>query len=93
MNQSAVITSDVHLYPYDKKICGLYPLERIICVLASAGFSEIYLRLSDREYDFYRKKIKHHLRRIRDSRIVEMQGESPPGSLILPSNLLCRFTM
>lgn len=87
MNRTAIITSDVQSYPYNKKICGLYPLERTIFVLASAGVREIYLRLSDQEYDFYRKKIKCHLRRIRNSRIIEMQGKSASGSLVIPSNL------
>ncbi len=87
MNRIAIITSDVQPYPYDKKICGLYPLERTIFILATAGFREIYLRLSDREYNFYRKKIKSHLGRIRNSRIIDMQGESTPGALVIPSNL------
>lgn len=48
----------------DKKICGLYALERNIILLYRAGIKKIYLDLNESETAFYRNTIKKHLKRI-----------------------------
>ena len=45
----AIIRTENTNYNYNKKICGLYPLERNILILYNAGIKGIYLDLSDHE--------------------------------------------
>ncbi len=52
-------------YIFNKKICGLYPLERLINTLAKAGVKKIYLNLSDADRDFYYKKIRRYIKKLK----------------------------
>lgn len=89
---SAVIYSPVKAYTFDKKICGLYPLERNIRVLHKVGIKKILLNLSDREYTFYNKKVEKHIRSLRDIEIIQSKGKpKKSGFLSIPSNLFMQF--
>ncbi|MFC1669708.1 CDP-alcohol phosphatidyltransferase family protein [Spirochaetota bacterium] len=52
-------------FPFKKKICGLYPLERLIHVLYSTGIKKIYLTINREELQFFHDKILVHLKRLK----------------------------
>ncbi len=84
----AVIKTEQANYAYDKKIYGLYPLERNIFVLSGAGIKKIYLDLSGNEKELYIKKIKSRLKRLSNTVIIdEVDGAISSEYLSVPSNL------
>ena len=83
----AVINTDGD-YHYSKKVCGLYPLERNILVLWSAGIKRIYLNLSEEEKKFYNQKVKKRLKRVTDTEIIEeWDNNNSVEYLQIPSNI------
>ncbi len=84
--ETAVIRSPKENLFYNRKVCGLYPLERLIIVLARGGVREIFLDLSPEELEFYRARI---------SRTVSKEAAISEGApkklakahLLLTSNL------
>ncbi|MDY6933023.1 MAG: CDP-alcohol phosphatidyltransferase family protein [Spirochaetota bacterium] len=86
--KTAIIKSVSSNNIYNKKICGLYPLERNIRILFSIGFDKIYLDLSVEENNFYTKKIERHLKGLKDIIVKEKRDtEFTPEYLIIPSTL------
>ncbi len=84
----AVIKSEQTSKKPNKKIYGLYPLERNIFVLRAAGIKKIYLDLSKEEKELYNKKIKPRLKRASDIDIFdEIDGDIKSNYLLIPSNL------
>ncbi|MCP4131525.1 MAG: CDP-alcohol phosphatidyltransferase family protein [bacterium] len=85
----AVIKTETNDYPYNKKLCGLYPLERNIMILARKGVKKIYLHLSEEETLFFQKKIKKHLKNINETELIEDASitELSGNYLSIPSNL------
>lgn len=84
----AVIKTEGPGYKYSKKICGLYPLERNILILSTAGVKKIYLDISEEERDFYDKKIKNNLKRLVDTEIYDVWSSlCSLNYLLIPSNL------
>jgi len=75
-------------YPYDKKIAGLYPLERLIKFLKNKGFYEIYLNLSEKEGLFYNQKIAKHLKKLEGLKIILNEMISPNTPFLkIPTNI------
>ncbi|MFC1669942.1 CDP-alcohol phosphatidyltransferase family protein [Spirochaetota bacterium] len=62
-------------YPFDKRICGLYPLERLINVLYKIGVRTIYFELSDEEKLFVTGKVLKKLKRLKDLKIIYEKGK------------------
>lgn len=88
MIETAVIETGTRETGIKKKICGLYPLERNLCVLKAAGIKRIYLRLSENERSLYHKKIKQRIRRLSAMEIIEDRNAVPgPGFLLIQSSL------
>ena len=56
---AAMIYSGEHPYPFDKRICGLFPLERNIRILHKSGINKICLKLSEEEKSFYNTYLKY----------------------------------
>ncbi len=84
----AVIRSMDSSFPYNRKICGLYPIERNIFILSKAGIRKIYLDLSEEERAFYERRVKKYLNRIDESEILEGLPEKPATDyLLVPSNI------
>lgn len=84
----AVIRSVESPFPFSRKICGLYPLERNILILSRAGVRKIYLDLSEEERSFYERRIKKFLKRVRESEIIEgLREELTTEYLLVPSNI------
>ncbi len=75
-------------YPHNRKICGLYPFERLINVLAKGGVNKIHLDLSEEELSFYRERIKKHIGRIKTLVIIfDKEEDIEVNYLRMPSNL------
>ena len=75
-------------YLFNTKICGLYPLERLINVLAAAGIERIFLDLPERDLDFYRRKIAGRLKRIRSAEIITGKAAGTGGIILrVPAGL------
>jgi phosphatidylglycerophosphate synthase len=75
-------------YPLNKKICGLYPLERLINVLAKGGVNKIHLDLSEEELSFYRARIKKYIGKIKDLVIIfDKEKDIEVNYIRVPSNL------
>ncbi len=76
----------------NKKICGLYPLERIIVTLSRNGVKEIYLDLSDSELAFYRRKIKPAIIKKLEAAVHETLPEKTPEAYLeIQSNLFVQM--
>ncbi len=90
--EQAVIISP-HSNPlFNKKVCGLYPLERIIVTFSRNGVKEIYLDLNDRELEFYQKKIKPAIIKKLDASVHETLPEKTPGAYLeVQSNLFVQM--
>ncbi|MCX8122565.1 MAG: CDP-alcohol phosphatidyltransferase family protein [Spirochaetes bacterium] len=75
-------------YDTNKRICGLYTLERLIYTLVKAGITEIYLLLNDREQDFYNRAILPHIKK-RKITVKHCSSLDIPEKdvLYIPSNL------
>jgi len=58
MNLTSVIIKSKKYTVYNKKICGLYPLERNIRLCWQLGAKQIYLNLFPEELQLYNEKIK-----------------------------------
>jgi phosphatidylglycerophosphate synthase len=75
-------------YPFSSKICGLYPLERLINVLAKGGVNKIHLDLSEDELSFYQERIKKYISRIKNLVIIfDKEKDIEVNYLRAPSNL------
>ena len=70
----ALIKSE-NKYKYNKRICGLYPLERNILLLLQIGIKKIYLDLSTEERSFYEKKIIKHLKQFKNMIILKKNNQ------------------
>ncbi|MDH7552148.1 MAG: CDP-alcohol phosphatidyltransferase family protein [Spirochaetota bacterium] len=87
MIQKAYIHS-LHGYHTEKKICGLYILERLIYTLQKVGIKQIYLMLNEQEKILYEHKILPHIKKRKINAHQCLPGEVPEkGSLYVPSNL------
>jgi len=62
----ALIKTDKDGNKCDKKICGLYPLERNIIILSKAGVKKIFLDLNEKEKAFYSLKINKYIKKIKN---------------------------
>ena len=71
---------------YPGKVCGLYPLERLLISLARSGITRIYLNLSPEELAFYRARVKKTVAKIA-SVAEEAPSAVPDHAISLPSNL------
>ncbi len=71
-NRESVFIHSHSEYLSDRKVCGLYPLERLINVLAAAGFKKIFISLSEKESSFYHDRIARHLKKITAAEIIEV---------------------
>ena len=88
MIETAVIISASPDAKLNKKMYGLYPLERNLCVLKGAGIKKVILNLSDEEKNLYNKKIKPRIGRLRDIEITEQRGGGyGAGYLLIHSNI------
>jgi len=88
MIETAVIISGTSNKELHKKIYGLYPLERNLCVLKGAGIKKIILNLSDDEKNLYNNKIKPRIGRLRGIEITEeKEGGFGKGYLMIHSNV------
>jgi len=84
----AIIKSSDKPYSYDKKLGGLYLLERNIKALLKAGISMIYLDLNDEEKAFYGNKISRHIRSAGKVAMLENTRLSTKKIILtVPSNL------
>jgi phosphatidylglycerophosphate synthase len=83
MIETAVIISGTSNKTFKKKIYGLYPLERNLCVLKGAGIKRIILKLSDEERNLFNNKIKPRIGRLRDIEITEDDGGKIGSDYIL----------
>ncbi|PKL41163.1 MAG: hypothetical protein CVV44_00565 [Spirochaetae bacterium HGW-Spirochaetae-1] len=84
----AIIKSSDKPYSHDKKLGGLYLLERNINVLLKAGIPMIYLDLNEEEKAFYNNKISRHIRSAGRVAMLENTRLSTKKTvLIVPSNL------
>jgi len=84
----AIIVSDKENNLYSKKLCGLYNLERNILILEKVGFKKIILDLSETEQIFYEKKVKKHLKKIKNCEITIKESiQNKKKILTIQSNL------
>ncbi|MBN2403267.1 MAG: CDP-alcohol phosphatidyltransferase family protein [Spirochaetes bacterium] len=84
----ALIKSEKEKYNCEKKICGLYPLERNIIILIKAGVKKIFLDLSDDEKIFYNSKIIRHIKNVYNAEIItDVKPLIDMPYLLMPSNL------
>ena len=63
---------------YDRKICGLYPIERSIRILYQAGVSRFVLLLNDDEADFYMDTVSRRLASFKDA-VIELNPKKIPA--------------
>jgi phosphatidylglycerophosphate synthase len=93
MHQPAAVITTVSL-PGDlnKKICGLYPIERNIMILFKAGIENIYLNITGTEKEFFLKKIHKHLKKLKNINIIEGDYTKKIAQFIeIPSNLFMQL--
>ena len=77
---------------WNKKVCGLFPLERNIRLLWHAGVTDIFLSLSEEEQALYQKKIEKKVLTLRG---LEIKNGTVPASasdyLEIPSNYFIQY--
>lgn len=71
---------------FDKKICGLYPLERILYVLDRSGVESVSLNLNRDELSHFEKKIRPYISRIKNLRI-NITEKPASGAVKIQSSL------
>lgn len=87
ISTNACLYSAYH-YPFNRKICGLYPLERLIHVLHEAGIRRFYLDLCQIEQRFFVKRILPKIQNLRDIEILtEPCTETKTPFFRIPTNL------
>ncbi|MGL4368824.1 MAG: CDP-alcohol phosphatidyltransferase family protein [Spirochaetota bacterium] len=64
---------------FDRKICGLYPIERNIRIFYQAGVSKIILFLSGPELAFYEARVAPKVASLKDLEIAVNPKKAPSG--------------
>ena len=88
----AIIKSSTQNSNNFRKICGLYPLERNILILARYGVKKIYLDITNEELTFYNQTIKRHLKKLSNTEIIENSEKKPRSEYLeIHANLFTQF--
>ena len=87
ISKTACLYSAYH-YPFNRKICGLYPLERLIHVLHEAGIRRFYLDLCHIEQRFFNKHILSKVQKLHDIELItETCTQTSVSFYRIPTNL------
>lgn len=81
-----IIKSPDKKYLLNKKILGLYPLERNIKLFWHFGISEFYLNINPNEKSFFEKKIKKRLSHLKNLKIYFSKPKNNEDLFIIHSN-------
>lgn len=88
MNSTTACLYSAYHYPFNRKICGLYPLERLIRVLHETGIRRIYLDLCHIEQRFFDKRIRPRLIDLNDIEFInEPCTETAASFYRIPTNM------
>ncbi len=88
MPKIALVKTGKSGYDFTRKICGLYPVERNIKILANSGIKKIFLDLSEEENAFYKARIAKRLKKINNTEITYGAGSGIKSQYVsVPSNL------